>query len=345
VSIANRITTSSRGPLLQAVKASLAAIVAWLVCEVLFTEPPIFAAIAALLVVQPSVNQSVAKGVERSIGVIAGVALAVTVGNFFGTSSWVVLATIVVSLVLAWVVKLSPGSATQVPISAMLVLTIGGLTPGYAFERVVETIIGALTALAVNLVIAPPVLLAPAHLAVARLLREVASRLDALAESLSTPQSPQQLTELLVRARELRPMRDAAQDALAKGTESLTFNPRGGRHKRVLERDEQLFARLSILVTRVIGMSRTLHDNYDPSLVGEPIVVAIATEVRRAAHDLRLVGRTTEAVEPEPVTDDIPALTAPLSIIEPDPEHWILIGSLLEDVRRVREEVIGSIDS
>jgi hypothetical protein len=27
--------------------------------------------------------------------------------------------------------------------------------------------------------------------------------------------------------------------------------------------------------------------------------------------------------------------------VSPNPEHWILIGSLLEDMRRVREEIVG----
>ena len=73
-----RLTTvlqvSSRGPLLQVLKTSVATIGAWLLCNIMLGQPlPIFAAIAALLVVQPSVNQSLSKGVERSIGVVAGV--------------------------------------------------------------------------------------------------------------------------------------------------------------------------------------------------------------------------------------------------------------------------------
>jgi len=85
-----------------------------------------------------------------------------------------------------------------------------------------------------------------------------------------------------------------------------------------------------------------VRDNYDESLLGEPTVAEIATELRRAAHDLRLVGRDPEGTEPTTVTAELPALTAPLAILRPHPTHWILIGSLLEDLRRVREEIIGS---
>ena len=343
VRFVSSVQTTARQPLLQVLKTSIAAIVAWLLCGVLLGQPlPIFAAIAALLVVQPSVNQSLAKGVERSIGVIGGVVLAYVVGFYLGHSSWIVLAVIVLALLLAWAFKLGPGSANQLPISAMLVLAIGAQSPEYAVDRILETIIGAIVALVVNALIVPPVLLRPAHLAVGRLLRDVAAALEGLADALTAPTSSASVDALLVRARGLRALQATAQAAIASGEESLTLNPRGGRHRRVLQRDVELFGRLSILVTRVLGMIRAVRDNYDDTLADEPTVRDIATELRRAAHDLRLIGRDPEGSEPATVTAELPALTAPLAILKPHPTHWILIGSLLEDLRRVREEIMGT---
>jgi hypothetical protein len=37
---------------------------------------------------------------------------------------------------------------------------------------------------------------------------------------------------------------------------------------------------------------------------------------------------------------ELPALTEPFTVLAPSPSHWILIGSLLEDLRRVREVVV-----
>jgi hypothetical protein len=86
-------------------------------------------------------------------------------------------------------------------------------------------------------------------------------------------------------------------------------------------------------------------------------VQSIAEDLRRAAHDVRLLARTTEEALPGarasrvPDTtgghptgvghDDGPALTSPVSVPRPDPDNWVLVGSLLEDLRRVREEIIG----
>ncbi|MCX7522282.1 FUSC family protein [Microbacterium sp. STN6] len=355
-----RLTTTVRSarrvPIIQVVKVAIATVAAWLICLVLLPgQLPIFATIAALLVVQPSVNQSFGKAVERSLGVIVGVLVAYGVGLVFGQQSWIVLAAIVVAIFVGWALKLTPGSANQVPISAMLVLSIGAATPNYAFDRIIETVIGALIGVIVNVAIVPPVLLAPAHQAVTRLADEIAATLDRLAETLSTPRTNAQLEEMLLTARLLRPMQAKADAALTQGEESLRLNPRRSRVRDLIEADRALFVRLGPLVTRALGMTRALHDHYDVSLLDEPAVGGIASELGRAAHDLRLLAKETERAagrsgrrgdaregdEPPATTAELPALTAPLSIGPPRSTHWILIGSLMEDLRRVREEIVG----
>ena len=340
------LRASSRGPILQVVKTSVAAVLAWLVCEFALREPlPIFAAIAALLVVQPSVNQSLAKGVERSLGVIAGVLIAAGAGAVFGHATWVVLGVIVVSLLLAWLLKLAPGSANQIPISAMLVLAIGTQQHGYAGLRIAETVIGAVIGLVINALIVPPLLDGPARRAVVALGRAEAATLSAVATALRTPQTRAELETMLAQARTLRPLSDAASESIAKADESLTFNPRAGGHRRALDADRALHARLSILATRVPPMARALRDRYDPSLADDPIVGSIAVELDRASHDLLLLlpreAASARPPEAPPITAELPALTAPLVIARPNDENWILVGALLEDLRRVRDEIVG----
>ena len=338
------LRTSNRIPLLQAVKTSVATVLAWLLAQLLLPgDLPIFAAIAALLVVQPSINQSLGKAVERSLGVIGGVLIAYAVGLVFGQSSWIVLLAIVLSILLAWALRLGPGSANQLPISAMLVLSLGATTPGYALERIIETIIGAVVALVINVLIVPPVLLAPAHEAVVLLAREVADTLDRVADALRASQKPFALEEMMIKARLLRPMLGATERAVIQAEESLTLNPRQARHRSVLDADVELLGRLKALVSRSLGMTRALRDHYDDALHLESTVQALSLELSRAAHDLRLLARSSDEPDArhEPEAPEPAALTAPLTIRTPHPEHWILIGSLMEDLRRVREEIIG----
>jgi hypothetical protein len=142
----------------------------------------------------------------------------------------------------------------------------------------------------------------------------------------------------------LRPLHTKAVAEVDRGLESLTLNPLRRRHRALLEADRELLATLTVLVNRVVGMTRAVHDRYDPSLAEEPVVRGIATELTRAAHDVRLLAEhalpgdgRVDGADPR----EEPALTAPLVVLQPSEEHWILIGSLLEDIRRIRSEIIG----
>ncbi len=346
-----RLRADSRIPLLQALKTSIAAVVSWFVClAILPNQLPIFAAIAALLVVQPSVNQSLGRAIERSAGVVVGVILAYGAGLLFGGTSWIVLASIVVAVLIGWALRLTPGSAAQIPISAMLVLSIGAQSPEYAAARIAETLIGAAIGVVVNLLVVPPVILQPARLAVARLARDTAVILEDIAEAVQGRRSFEEVEALLVRARDLRDARTKAEASVEKARESLMLNPRRARYRGRLERDEEMLARLTVLTTRVVGMARALRDHYDETIGEEPMARAIGTELRRAGHDLRLlvVNDPRHAADlPSDVPFDVPAdeqpaLTKPIQAVTPSEEHWVLIGALLEDVRRVREEIVGA---
>ena len=331
---------SRRIPVLQVLKASVATIAAWLITSWVMPGPlPIFAAIAALLVVQPSVNQSFGKAIERSVGVILGVIVATGLSLAFGEHAWVVLVAIVAAMLIAWGLKMTPGTSNQVVISAILVLALGAASPEYSLQRIVETLLGAVIGVVVNVLIVPPVAVAPARRDLGLLGGELAASLERLAAALESPPSPAQLQGLLLEARLMRPMRDAADASIADGEESLTLNPRRSAHRTELAEMRALLDRLSPIVTQVIGMTRAVFDHYDPALAAEPTVQAIAEQLGRASHDVRLAVHLAD-VEPEPLTSAIPALTAPLVVRPPTSAHWILVGSLMEDLRRIREELL-----
>jgi len=334
------IRSARRAPLLQVLKSAAATIAAWLIAGWLIPGPlPVFAAIAALLVVQPSVNQSLSKALERSAGVILGVVIAVGLSLLLGAQSWVVLAAVVVAMLIAWSLRASTGTGNQVAISAVLVLALGSSNPDYALDRILETLIGAAIGFVVNVAIVPPVLSAPARRDIGMLGRELAASLDRLAGALPTTRTAAQRQELMLEARLLRPMKDAAEASLTTAEESLALNPRRGRHRDDVDELRQIFDRLSPVVTQVIGMTRAYIDHYDDSLATDPTVRAIAEQLHRAGHDVRLAVQSSDGAEPDALTSAVPALTTPLVVRPPASDHWILVGSLMEDLRRIHGEL------
>lgn len=332
---------------LQVLKTSVAIVVAWFASQLLLGVPmPIFAAIAALLVVAPSVNQSLGKGLERSAGVLGGVVLAWIAGLVEAPlglqgGEVVVLVVVVAAVVLARLLRLAPMAANQVPISAMIMLALGaGSGPEYGLERIVETLIGAVCALVVNVAIVPPVQHEPAERSLRDLAHAIADAFDRVAGALAG--RPEDGARLLADARALRTRIQAARASMDALEDSLRLNPRGRSLVARIERDERLLLALSVLSNRVIGMSRSIADHPDLDLTGEPTVERIGEESRRIAHEVRaLVDRHAHAdgrTSTMPTLDG-PMLTSPIVVPAPHPEHWVLIGALLEDLRQARESL------
>ena len=341
---AELVQANARVSLLQMVKTAIAAVLAWLITSLLPSEqPPLFAVIAAIIVVQPSVNQSFAKAIERSFGVVLGVVIAMLVGLAFGEHAWVILLAVVAAIVLAWALRLAAGANNQVPISAMLVLALGAASPVYATERIVETILGAAIAFVVNALVVPPVPMEAARTAIVDLAEENARSFEKLASAAIGAKRAEPPELLLIEARLLRPMQDRALQAVTAAEDALSLNPRARRYREQIESMRDTLRALSVITTPLIGMTRAFRDHYDEELPREPMMIEIATEMRRIAHDLRM--QFIAPHEPEEATETKPLLTTPLMMRAPGGNRWILVGSLLEDLRRVHEVVqAGEVD-
>lgn len=339
----SRFVASERAPLLQVLKASAAAVATWFICLAFFpNQLPIFGAIAALLCVQESVNASLTRGIERVVGVLLGVSVALGAAAVFGPQSWLFIAAIIVAMTVGWALRMTSSSAVQIAITALLMIALGGQEFGYGVERLVETLIGAIVGVVINALVVAPVRTSPVQHAVSGLVLETSAALARLADGLSAPRDEPWLDDMLTRARALQQDRSDVHALLRQARESLRLNPRGPRHRALLTEDDQLFQRVQPIVTQVIGMSRALYDLYDKDLVTDPSVIGMVEEMRRAAHDLALLVRPDDATGPSgaaDLADSLPTLTAPYTIPRPHPVHWVLIGSLMEDLRRIREEI------
>jgi uncharacterized membrane protein YgaE (UPF0421/DUF939 family) len=345
VSLVSNVRGKKRLPVLQMLKTIAAAVGAWYAALLLVPgEKPIFAVMAAIIVVQPSVNQSIARALERSIGTILGVVVALAASMAFGAPAWLVILAISVAIVLGWAFKFTPATSNQIAISAMLVIVIGAATPEYALHRIIETLVGVIVGLIINAAIVPPVALNPALNATAKLTDHIASVLEDMGAVLTRETSTEVIETIYLRARQLRDELNTARATVDRARESLRFNIWRGRKSREIERYSQFIDRDAVLVTRTIGLARAVRDHYDVSLTNEPAIREIADELGSAGHDLRMRARDAglpEITIPHPATDELPALTSPIQLSAPAGSNWVLVGFLLESLRRVRAEIMG----
>jgi uncharacterized membrane protein YgaE (UPF0421/DUF939 family) len=144
------------GLTLQIVKTAFAAAFSWLVAtSLLHSEYPFFAAVAAIITVQVTVADSVDKATARIIGIIGGVLLSMLLGHWFKIGAISIFFIILIGMGIAKALRMNQQIISQVAISSLLVLAFGQTDEGYAYERIIETILGSVIAVLINALIVP----------------------------------------------------------------------------------------------------------------------------------------------------------------------------------------------
>jgi uncharacterized membrane protein YgaE (UPF0421/DUF939 family) len=147
------------------VKTTVAAVAAYVAAVPVSDNPrPVLAPLTALLVVQLTLYETLRTGLRRVVSVVAGVLVAVGLSTWVPLTWWSLGIAVAASLVLGRLLRLG-AEVAEVPISAMLVLAVGGAEVA-AEGRVLETVVGAVVGVLVGAVVAPPLYVRPATAAV-----------------------------------------------------------------------------------------------------------------------------------------------------------------------------------
>jgi hypothetical protein len=353
-----------RIPGLRTAKATFAAVLAYGAADLLNTsDAPILAPLTALLVVQLTVYETVAQGVQRILSVLAGVLIALAIATVVGLTWWSLGAVVAVALVIGLFLRLGP-HALEVPISAMLVLAVGGAgAEGVAAGRVYETLIGAAIGVAVNFAVAPPVHVRPAGAAIGHVADRLAEFLRGLAEELRKDWSRAAAERWLTEARAVAPDVARADKALARAEQSALLNPRGDE---VREARPRLHNALTGIEHCYIALRTLCRDIFDRTFYVPPEkeIEAYGPEARAALADVlecaaeAMCGVAQVAVDAGPVEvararvdEHLVELhrqrdrLARLLLVDPqaDAAAWQQHGALLAAVDRLRVEIEAAV--
>ncbi|WP_166442213.1 FUSC family protein [Nakamurella flava] len=209
----------------RALRLSGAAVAAFVVALAVFPSTvPILAPLTALLVVEVTLKDILASGLQRIASVTLGVLVAVGFSAYVGLSWWSLGVLLAVAIMLGQLLRLGP-HALEVPISAMLVLAVGG-SEAAASDRIFETLVGAGVGVLVNVVLPPAVRPRRAAESVDRFARELARLLAGAAAELRDPITQAQAVRWMEAARELSRQLPKIDAGLQELADSRRLNPR-----------------------------------------------------------------------------------------------------------------------
>jgi hypothetical protein len=317
------------------------------------TQPPVLAPLTALLVTQLTLVKTITGSLQRVASVTAGVLLALGVADLLGLHWWSVGLVVFISLALGQVLKLG-SHRVEVPVSALLVLTLGG-TAGLARTRVLETLIGAGVGVVVNAVLVPPVYIRPAGEAIYELADDMARVLEDAAADLAQGWSGEDAYERLLEARELDADVREAREAVGQAEDSLRLNP---RRRLVGDPSDELREGMTTLEHSAIlvrGLCRSLVelDNVTGGRGPDPpLRAALGQLLVEVAGAVRTFGEHVAASIPGPAANLAPLqralarsraardrLAKEMAAGPDAPRAWQVHGHLLANVDRLLSEL------
>jgi uncharacterized membrane protein YgaE (UPF0421/DUF939 family) len=241
---------------LTVIRLTVIAVVAYVLARLVTGGRPILAPLTAMLVVQVTLYQTIRTALERVASVVAGVMVALGLSVWLGFTWYSLGVTIAAALSVGYLLRLG-SSALEVPITAMLILSLP--TEEAGVDRIVATLLGAATGLALNLLLAP-LHVQPAEEAVDDLSQRLADLLDQMATDLEEGNAEQHRHTWVERARALSDEQERVEAALGQAEESVRLNPRG-----IVVVDPRVYLRrrletLERVTLTVRGVARSLNE-------------------------------------------------------------------------------------
>ena len=241
----------------QTAKAAIAAAVAWEICAaVLRIKDPVLASVAALVVVQVTVYQSVRRAIQYSAGITAGMVGALAVGRYLGVGMLTMSLIVVMGLVIGRTLQLGT-QVNQVAVTGLLVLAFGS---SYGMIRVVDSVIGSAIGVLTNTLIAPPAFSRTASKELADLADDLASLCVDVAKALRGDWDHDKARGWLTRSRGLSDSARAARKIAQQADEALRYHPRRSVHLDVVHRIDEAAVALDHVATQLNSLMRGLSD-------------------------------------------------------------------------------------
>jgi len=288
--------------------------------------------------------------------VLTGVMVAIAVSTWVGLTWWSLAAVIAISLILAAVLRLGD-QALETPISAMLILAVGGQEIA-AETRVYTTLIGAGIGVAFNLLLPPRLPISTALHQVREVARREAESLRQAGWSMAQqPITRGEVTTWLDEVRDVSDHAARAHESVSAVEEVRRYNPRSFRSPRVepvlrtgLESlDQSLFAVRALYFTmqREAPQGTTPDDGY-----GYEVRAAFAVLLEHVADSVDAFGELVDAEAREAdeevgrtlagsleASGEARAILTDLLMVDAQEQTslWLLRGSILVAVEQTVE--------
>ncbi|MFF8386883.1 FUSC family protein [Streptomyces kanasensis] len=342
----------------QAVKAALAAWIAWAVAGLWLEAPMAFVAPwVAIVLVESTVYRSIAHGLQQVAAITTGTVAATAVALLLD-STMAAMALVLPTVVLLGNWRRLGSQGIYAATGALFVLTGPHVSVATSTARIVETLFGAVVGITVNAVVRPPVYLRDTRAALQDATREAHDILHAVADGLDADRwDPDEADACHERALHLHRLVDQSREAIGRTRESLRANPRRRAYGTATpdkDYDDAVLV-LDYAAVHTTEVTRAVRDAASEKRAAARPDTALARRyasfLRQTAHTLRLYGhsRFGERCEEE-LGEAVEELRRSLDELRhdaarsrpDDPDAVATYGTLLVQAHRLADRLVLS---
>ncbi|MDC2867710.1 FUSC family protein [Bacillus sp. BP-3] len=225
-------------------KIALASGVSWEIAKMLGSKHPYLAPLTVILSMQETVQHSAVYAFYRIIGTIFGITVSVFIISHLKVSGWTIGLLLLGGMVLPVIFRVHKTIIHQVALTILLVFVFVHKTNYYVSDRIRDTIIGALIAIIVHMVIFPPNYVKEARLTLnqfgfhlVQLFEQTAIWVNTNCDLVTEQHLRKNITILLQELHQV-------QKDFKMAEKSLKLNPFTKNKKQILKQNEQLLTQL-----------------------------------------------------------------------------------------------------
>ena len=317
---------------LQTVKTALAGTLGWVVAtHLLHLQQAFLAPWAAVLVVHSTIHRTLARGAQQVSATFLGVFLAWLAGQLFGLGGLAMGAMLLVAFGVGRV-RWWRDEAMTIGTTGIVVLATNAVGETNVLAgRLLDTSVGVVVGLAVNLFVWPPLRDRAAWSRLDQLPLDLCEVLDELASGLGPQLSPDQAEQWVVRLRAVDVRVDEAWGLVRQARESSRLNPRRSRPAGLEEMDDVLHL-LEQAVADVLSMARTVVTSAENRTVWDP---RFRQEWARLVTETSAAVRSHDAATLQELPRQMSDLVVQLSDEALVRSAWQEYGGLLINLRNV----------
>jgi len=237
-------------------KLPLAAALSWQFAEWAGSKHPYLAPLTVILTIHATINESLQFAWQRVLGTIVGVLVTAWIAPYVGLNGWSIALLLFAGGLIAKLLKTDHAIVIQITLSILLVMYFQNKMPTYPFDRIRDTVIGAVVAVLIQMILLPPDSVAKAKDKIMHFADRLTHHFHLAASWVENGCSPNGVQGMQAELRTLFQELHQTTTETEKADQSLTYHPFARKKRMTLNRLKQQLDKLRLGYANLSDMVR-----------------------------------------------------------------------------------------